>query len=232
MALSVNWNTKVIFVPKADLTLVGPGEVYDLDLDEFRLELKSIEAGEGIPFLDTHRHNTEVTVAGTTLARVVEIINGYTVTFEDGQYAVNLVGANSNVADVTNVNQVSVRPQNSAGLIVSTASGNAAAIAAAVWDALLASHTASGSAGEALGFLDVAVSTRAVPGAAMNLTTAAQTVETNFIIDQQVYNVNGALTSARKRIYTDSTLTTLVRTVTITAVYSGTTLTSYTEIEA
>jgi hypothetical protein len=44
------------------------------------------------------------------------MINNYTVTFEDGQYAVNLVGANSNIADVVNVNQVSVRSANSAGL--------------------------------------------------------------------------------------------------------------------
>ena len=44
------------------------------------------------------------------------MINGYTVTFEDGQYAVNLVGANSNVGDRVNVNQVSVRSANSAGL--------------------------------------------------------------------------------------------------------------------
>jgi hypothetical protein len=67
-------------------------------------------------YLDTHRHNTTVTVGGVTLARVIEIINGYTVTFEDGQYAVNLAGANSNVADVANVNQVSLRSANSAGL--------------------------------------------------------------------------------------------------------------------
>jgi hypothetical protein len=48
---------------------------------------------------------------------VIEIINDYTVTFEDGQYAVNLVGANSNIADRVNVNQVSVRAANSAGLV-------------------------------------------------------------------------------------------------------------------
>ena len=57
-----------------------------------------------------------MSVGGVILARVIQIINGYTVTFEDGQYAVNLVGANSNVGDVVNVNQVSVRSANSAGL--------------------------------------------------------------------------------------------------------------------
>ena len=43
----------------------------------------------------------------------LEIINGYTLTFEDGQYAVNIYGGNSNVADVNNKNQVSVNTANS-----------------------------------------------------------------------------------------------------------------------
>jgi hypothetical protein len=121
VALTIDWNTKIILVPRADMLLVQsvPTEIRELDIDAFRLELKSIEAGEGMPFVDTHRHNAPVTVGGVTLARVVEIINGYTITFEDGQYAVNLVGANSNISDVTNVNQVSVRSANSAGLTYS-----------------------------------------------------------------------------------------------------------------
>ena len=122
MAITIDWPIKVINVPRADMLLVqsAPSEIRELDLDAFRLELKSIEASaEGMPFVDTHSHNPPVTVGGVTLARVVEIINGYTVTFEDGQYAVNLVGANSNVADITNVNQVSVRSANSAGLTYS-----------------------------------------------------------------------------------------------------------------
>lgn len=127
MALSVNWITRVITVPQADLTPLGGG-VYELDIDAFRLELKDLEDGEGMPFPDTHRHNTTVTLGGVTLARTFEIINGYTVTFEDGQYAVNLVNANSNISDVANVNQVSIRSQNSAGLIqVSSGSGLSAA---------------------------------------------------------------------------------------------------------
>lgn len=120
MAITINWGTKVIFVPKADLDLIQstPTEIRELDLNAFRLSLKDLEDSEdGMPCLDTHRHNTEVTLAGITFARVIEIINGYTVSFEDGQYAVNLVGANSNVGDVINVNQVSVRSANSAGLI-------------------------------------------------------------------------------------------------------------------
>jgi hypothetical protein len=118
MTISINWATKVINVPKADLTNLGGG-VYELDVDWFRLQLKNIEdSEEGMNFPDTHRHNTEVTLGSLVLARVVEIINGYTITFEDGQYAVNLVGANNNISDVANVNQVSIRSSNSAGMIV------------------------------------------------------------------------------------------------------------------
>jgi hypothetical protein len=110
--------SKVIGVPQADLTLVGPGQVYEYDMDTFRKALKDLEDGEvGIVFDDTHQHNPPVTISGILLARVVIIINGYTVTFEDGQYAVNLINANTNVSENTNVNQVSIRPQNSAGLI-------------------------------------------------------------------------------------------------------------------
>lgn len=122
MAITVDWGTKIINVPKADTQLVsaGPPEIRQLDIDLFRLTLKDLEDDEaGMPFLATHSHNTAVTVGGVTLARVVEIINGYTITFEDGQYAVNLVGANSNIADVANVNQVSIRSANSAGLTFS-----------------------------------------------------------------------------------------------------------------
>ncbi|MDH3930309.1 MAG: hypothetical protein OEV22_20455, partial [Deltaproteobacteria bacterium] len=74
-----------------------------------------------MPNLVTHRHNTEVLLGGIVYARVVEIISGYTITFEDGQYAVNLTGANSNIGDVVNVNQVSVRSANAAGLISNSA---------------------------------------------------------------------------------------------------------------
>ena len=117
MPISIAWGTKVINVPQSYLTNLGGG-IYELDLDQFRLDLKALEDDEeGMPFPDTHRHNTQVTLGGITLARVIEIINGYTVTFEDGQYAVNAVGANSNIADVMNVNQVSLRTFNSAGLI-------------------------------------------------------------------------------------------------------------------
>lgn len=120
MTISIDWQSRVITVPKEDLTVVQtvPTEIRQLDLNAFRLALKDLEDNpQGITFPDTHSHNPPVAVGGVELARVVEIINGYTVTFEDDQYAVNLTGANSNVGDVVNVNQVSVRSANSAGLV-------------------------------------------------------------------------------------------------------------------
>lgn len=121
MAISVDWPTKVITVPKADTTLVdiGPPEIRSLDVDQFRKDLNALQAGEvGIVFETTHTHNPPVTISGITLARVVELINGYTVTFQNGFYAVNLTGANNNISDVMNLNFVSLRSANSAGLIV------------------------------------------------------------------------------------------------------------------
>jgi hypothetical protein len=122
MSISVNWSTKVITIPKSDLTLVQstPNEIYELNLNELRYWLHDEQDSiEGIINPEIFTHNTEVELGGITFARVIRIINGYTITFENGLYAVNLIGANSNVADITNVNSVSVRPYNSAGLISS-----------------------------------------------------------------------------------------------------------------
>jgi hypothetical protein len=158
MAITIDWGTKVIYIPTSFLTLIQsvPTVIYNLDLNDLRMALKDLEDGEeGINFLDTHRHNAEVTVGGITLARVIEMINGYTITFEDGQYAVNLLGANSNVADVVNVNQVSLRTANSAGLITTSGTGtsgpSAVQIATEVWGSAIAAHDTPQTFGERIG---------------------------------------------------------------------------------
>ena len=146
MAITINFPTGVISVPKADMTLIqsSPTEIRELNLNTFRLTLKDLEDdADGQVWINTHNHNTAVTVGGVTLARVVEIINGYTVTFENGSYAVNLVGANSNISDVTNVNSVSIRAANSAGLTEPN-------LANLVWNEPTASHQTAGSTGKAL----------------------------------------------------------------------------------
>jgi hypothetical protein len=120
MAISIDHNTYVITVPKADLTLVQatPTEIRELDIDWFRLQLKDLEDDpNGMTLPDTHVNYPPTSVGGVTLARVIVLLEPYTVTFEDGQYAVNLTGANSNIGDRVNVNQVSIRSANSAGLV-------------------------------------------------------------------------------------------------------------------
>ena len=123
--------------------------IYEMDIDDFRATLNDLsDDAEGMPFDTTHQHVAPVSLGGVDLARVIEIINGYSITFEDGQYAVNLIGANSNIADKVNVNQVSIRSANSAGLVDSglTTSG----IVDAVWDEAISGHQTGGSTGETL----------------------------------------------------------------------------------
>jgi hypothetical protein len=145
MAIAINWAAKVITVPQADLAYVSPG-LYSLDVNAFRLSLKDLEDDEvGMTFASTHNHNTEVTLSGVTYARVVEIINGYTITFQDTgtPYTVKCIGANHNIGDVKNVNQVSLIIGNSAGLITVATGGvagpTAGDIAVAVWQRALES---------------------------------------------------------------------------------------------
>jgi len=146
MPISIAWGTKIISVPRTYLTPLG-GVFYELDVDQFRLDLKTLEASDkGMPFLDTHRHNTEVVLSGDIYARFIEIINGYTVTFEDGQYVTRCVGANHNIADIKNANQVSLIIGNSAGLIRATTDE----IASSILDAARVDYDDAGSIGEAV----------------------------------------------------------------------------------
>lgn len=117
MAISIDWGAKIINIPKADLTILS-GNLYKYDVNAFRLELRNLEDDiDGMAFLKTHKHNWIVTLSGVDYARVLEIINWYTVTFEDWNYSVSLFWANHNIADVKNVNQVSLIVSNSAWLI-------------------------------------------------------------------------------------------------------------------
>jgi len=69
--------------------------------------------------------NAPASIGGVTLVRVVEVINGYKIEFEDGPYQINLVGANNNILDSRVQNQVSLNLSNSAGAIqVSAGAGS------------------------------------------------------------------------------------------------------------
>ena len=123
MALTINPATYVIGIPKADTTFVETNattgyEIRSYDEYAFMRELADYldsEAGVALPSAFTHA--TAVTISGVIYARALSIINGFTITFENGSYQVKLVGGmNNNILDVLNPNSVSVIPANSAGL--------------------------------------------------------------------------------------------------------------------
>jgi hypothetical protein len=159
MAISLDPATKLISVPQADLTLVT-GSLYSLDTNQFRNDVMALLASENYIWMDdAFQHNTEVTVAGTTFARTIEFINGYSIKFEDtgGAYSVRLEGSNNNIFDVENgiltpTSLVTIISTNSAGLVRNEAQSIGQAdldnIADAVWDEALAGHTTAGTAGK------------------------------------------------------------------------------------
>ena len=119
MAYSVDWPSKVVFVPKADLTVLDlANEIYELNVLSFWAEIHDIQDGEGITYDTIMASNAPSDIGGVTLVRVVEVINSYRIEFEDGPYQVNLVGANNNILQARVQNQVSLNPSNSAGAII------------------------------------------------------------------------------------------------------------------
>jgi hypothetical protein len=124
MAISINHLTRVITIPQADLTLIS-GSQYQLDINDLKAWLEDLlDSEQEITLPSTHRHNTTLVIAGITYARTFEIINGFTVEFEDGTYTATTIGANHNLSDVKVQSQVSLVTNNSAGLqIVTQGSG-------------------------------------------------------------------------------------------------------------
>jgi hypothetical protein len=120
MATTIDWGTKVITVQQADLIQVQtlPIEIYQLNLATFHNELRDLEDDAlGMPHDVTHDYRSPTTLSGVTYAQLINIINGYTVTFlPDSPWVAQIVGGNSNVGDVVNPNNVSVQTANSAGL--------------------------------------------------------------------------------------------------------------------
>lgn len=118
MAISVNWITGEITVPKADTTLIQASpELRALDTQQFWLDLKDLEKSvDGIPWPDTQQNFPSYTIQGIVYAQAFRIIPPYFVTFEDGQYGVTLDGTNNNILEVATQNQVRLSSSNSAGL--------------------------------------------------------------------------------------------------------------------
>ena len=116
MALLCDWNTKIITVPKADLTLVS-GTLYTLDVVKWFQLLRELNGDvEGIA--ETVReplyNNTPPT---SSTPRIVDVINGYTCQMEDGLYNVEMINGNTNWREVEIKNQVGVGTNNTTGFI-------------------------------------------------------------------------------------------------------------------
>ena len=133
--ITIDWATFIITVPKSYSSLLQASpEVRELDVNQFRLDLKDLEdTVEGMAAPKTHNHTTEYILSGISYARAVEILDPYTVEFEDGQYSISLTGANNNLLDVKVANQVSLLANNSGGLINSEAINDQSYLLAKVW---------------------------------------------------------------------------------------------------
>jgi len=141
--LSIDWPNRIIYVPPGYLTLVSssPTLIYELDVDQFRLDLKALEDDEqGMMWSDTHVHSSDRSLSGVDYPPFVEFINGYRIvflpTFVTGTqgvltapYIVRLTNANTNIQDVVMHNpfdawgrdttpaEISVAPSNTASLV-------------------------------------------------------------------------------------------------------------------
>ena len=102
MAISIDWDTKVITVNQSDCDFVS-GTFYTLAVETtFRAEVNALLAAiDGMAFKHAIDHQSEYTVFGDTYARKVEVINGYSVQFlPDSLWSVKLLQANDNLGDV------------------------------------------------------------------------------------------------------------------------------------
>ena len=148
--------TYVITIPKSETAFVGTDaatgrEIRTIDTNVLRLAVAALLDDEiHVLMPDAYTHNTEVDIDGVIYARTIKWIAPYTFTFEDGNYAVGFTGSNTNLGSVTNVNSVSVRPANSAGLqTVTVGSGvlpsDVVEIANKTRDTILRTSTATGA---------------------------------------------------------------------------------------
>lgn len=121
MPISIDPATYIIYIPQSYLTNVS-GTLYELDVEQFRLDLIDWEDSEdGMWMPRTHNHASEVSLSGVVYARSVEIRVPYTIEFEDtgAPYRVRCAGANHNIADVAVLGgEVSLIVNNAAGLVI------------------------------------------------------------------------------------------------------------------
>lgn len=123
MAITIDYITFEILIPKADTVFVGIDpitgrEMRSLDMDDFWKALADIQDDQEDVWASTCFINTPPQDLGSiVLGRSVLIQLPYFVTFEDGMYSVDLINGNNNIITRTTVNGVGVNTSNSAGLI-------------------------------------------------------------------------------------------------------------------
>jgi hypothetical protein len=117
MSYSVNWTTKVITIPLADLTLIS-GSNYSLDTGDFWIEMRRLEAspGDGLWADQTVEYVNTQLLSGITYSAIVKLINSYTWDTDTTNKNIFLVGFNSNLLDTFIPGSgISVLANNSAG---------------------------------------------------------------------------------------------------------------------
>jgi hypothetical protein len=139
MAITIDYNTYIINVPKLYTQFVSTDpqtglEVRSMDIVQFAKDLYDVQDNpDGAWATTAYEYTAPKDVGGVQLAPVVLILSPYIITFEDGQYAVNLVNGNTNIQDKVTVNQVSIRPSNSVGNTFSDAINSQSFEGAQVW---------------------------------------------------------------------------------------------------
>ena len=155
MSYSVNWVSKVISIPTADLTLVS-GTRYSLDMADFLDEIRRLEweftVGLWAPAILDHT-NTRYDFAGVNYAPFDDLLNDYTVQFTGVATRVDLLGSNNDIIDVLIPTGVSVVPSNSAGLQIVDVGGGSGASAQELWEYILSITEGDMTAEDALNLI-------------------------------------------------------------------------------
>jgi len=137
--ITIDYSTFIISVPKADTQFIETNpntglEIRQLNVETFAKALADAQDDSiGMWAPTAFEYTAPKDVGGIQLAPVILILAPYTVTFEDAQYAVNVIGGNTNLQDFTNVNQVSIRPSNSVGSTFSDAINEQSYQDASIW---------------------------------------------------------------------------------------------------
>lgn len=115
LSIEMDWSNKVINIPKSGLksltTNIATREIRLLDVEILWRDLAALNANlEGIVFEIMYDNTPPYNAQGINQQyRRLKIISGYTVTFENGDYTVDIANGVSNILEIVNKNKVIVR---------------------------------------------------------------------------------------------------------------------------